>query len=53
MEISGHKTAAIFRRYDIVDEQDLAEVAAPLDRNRQADQSQLSPQFVARRKTAP
>jgi len=41
MEISGHKTASVFRRYDIVDEADLAEVAAALDRKREADQSQL------------
>ena len=42
MEISGHKTAEIFRRYDITDEADLAEVAAALDRKREADKSQLS-----------
>ena len=39
MEISGHKTAHVFRRYDIVDESDLAAVAAALDRKHQ---SQLS-----------
>ena len=31
MEILGHKTSAIFRRYDITDEADLAEAAARLD----------------------
>jgi len=41
MEISGHRTAEVFRRYDITDEQDLAEVAAALDRKREADLSQL------------
>ncbi|HYY69724.1 MAG TPA: hypothetical protein VE734_08320 [Terriglobales bacterium] len=41
MEISGHKTASVFRRYDIVDETDLAEVAAALDRKRQADVAQI------------
>ena len=35
MEISGHKTAHIFRRYDIVDESDLAAVAEALDRKRE------------------
>jgi hypothetical protein len=41
MEISGHKTASVFRRYDIVDETDLAEVAAALDRKREAYVSQI------------
>ena len=31
MRISGHKTAAVFRRYDITDEVDLAEAAKLLD----------------------
>jgi integrase len=31
MRISGHKTAAVFRRYDITDEADLAEAAKLLD----------------------
>jgi hypothetical protein len=41
MEISGHKTNSVFKRYDIVDETDLAEVAAALDRKRQADLAQI------------
>ena len=31
MRISGHKAAAVFRRYDITDEADLAEAAKLLD----------------------
>src|SRR5262249_35957507 len=42
MEISGHKTAAVFRRYDIVDEQDLVAVAAALDRKHQTQLSHNS-----------
>ena len=42
MEIPGHKTANVFKRYNISDENDLAEVAAALDRKRQAEMSQLS-----------
>jgi hypothetical protein len=41
MDISGHKTADVFRRYDIQDERDLAEVAAALDRKREREKSQL------------
>lgn len=36
MKISGHKTASIFRRYDITDEADLADAARRLDEKRQA-----------------
>ena len=50
MEISGHQTASVFRRYDIVDEADLAEVAAALDRKRQADLSQLRQNLPAGKK---
>jgi hypothetical protein len=31
MKITGHKTANVFKRYDIVDESDLADAAARLD----------------------
>jgi len=41
MEISGHKTAHIFRRYDIVDESDLAAVAEALDRKREQQQLEV------------
>lgn len=34
MEISGHRTASVFRRYDVTDEADLAQVALALDRKR-------------------
>lgn len=45
MEISGHKTAHIFRRYDIVDESDLAAVAEALDRKREQQQSEVVSQL--------
>ena len=32
MKISGHKTANVFKRYDIVEQADLREAAAALDR---------------------
>lgn len=32
MKISGHKTAAVFKRYDITDEADIADVAVRLDK---------------------
>lgn len=35
MKISGHKTTAVFKRYDIVDEQDIAEAAALVDAKQQ------------------
>lgn len=42
MEISGHKTAHIFKRYDIVDESDLAPLAEALDRKHQSQFSHNS-----------
>jgi integrase len=33
MQISGHKTASVFRRYDVVDETDLLEAAQKLQRH--------------------
>jgi integrase len=35
MRISGHKTASVFRRYDIVDEQDLADATQKIELGRQ------------------
>jgi len=52
LAISGHKTAEIFRRYDITDEGDLAEVAAALDRKREADKSLLSHNSLVAKKQA-
>jgi hypothetical protein len=31
MKITGHKTASVFRRYDIIEQADLADAAARLD----------------------
>ena len=45
MEMSGHKTAHIFRRYDIVDEADLAAVAEALDRKREQQQLEIKSQL--------
>jgi integrase len=35
MRISGHKTASVFRRYDITDERDLADATAKIELGRQ------------------
>ena len=45
MEISAHKTAHVFRRYGIVDESDLAAVAAALDRKREQQQLEVTSQI--------
>jgi integrase len=42
MKISGHKTASIFRRYDIIEHADLADAAARLDAKQE---SQAVPEF--------
>ena len=39
MKVAGRKTASIFRRYDIVDESDLREVARKLDEKQQGQSS--------------
>lgn len=35
MKISGHRTASVFRRYDITDERDLADATAKIELGRQ------------------
>ena len=42
MKVAGRKTASIFRRYDIVDESDLREVARKLDEKQQGQFSHSS-----------
>jgi integrase len=37
MKISGHKTASVFRRYDIIEQADLADAAARLDEKRKSN----------------
>jgi hypothetical protein len=32
MKLSGHKTESVFRRYDIISDEDLRDAAATLDR---------------------
>jgi len=42
MKISGHKTPAVFKRYDIIEMADVAEAAARLDAKQK---SQVSPEI--------
>jgi hypothetical protein len=37
MKISGHKTASMFRRYDIANEEDLRQAMESLERYRKAE----------------
>jgi hypothetical protein len=48
MKVGGWKTDNVFKRYNIIDERDLHEAAAALDRNR--DKSQLSHNLPAEEK---
>jgi hypothetical protein len=43
MKISGHKTASVFRRYDIVEMADLADAAARLDAKQKSNASGDNP----------
>jgi hypothetical protein len=44
MKIGGHRTASVFRRYDIPDETDLDDAAARLDENAREQGPQLNSQ---------
>ena len=48
MKVGGWKTDSVFKRYNIIDERDLHEASAALDRKR--DQSQISHNLPSKEK---